>query len=58
MVVLRSKERNVMSFIEDISSYIRSGESDSENLGLEIEHFVINDKGQQMEFHEISSLIN
>ena len=46
-----------MSFIEDISSYIRSGESDSENLGLEIEHFVINDKGQQMEFHEISSLI-
>ena len=46
-----------MSFKEEISSYIRSGESDSENLGLEIEHFVINDKGQQMEFHEISSLI-
>ena len=46
-----------MSFIEDISSYIRSGESDNENLGLEIEHFIINDNGIQMEFHEISPLI-
>ena len=47
-----------MSFIKDISDYIRSGESLNENLGLEIEHFIVNDKGVQMEFHEISGLIN
>ena len=47
-----------MSFINDISDYIRSGESDSQDLGLEIEHFIINDEGKQMEFHEISSLID
>ncbi len=46
-----------MSFINDISDYIRSGESTDQNLGLEIEHFIINDEGKQMEFHEISSLI-
>lgn len=47
-----------MSFIKDISDYIRSGETDNQNLGLEIEHFIINDEGIQMEFHEISNLIN
>ena len=47
-----------MSFINDISEYIRSGESKEQNLGLEIEHFIINDEGIQMEFHEISNLIN
>lgn len=47
-----------MSFLEDISKYIRSGEADDENLGLEIEHFVINDEGTQMGFHEISALIS
>ncbi len=47
-----------MNFIEDISKYIRSGESEDQNLGLEIEHFVINDEGRQMEFHEISNLID
>lgn len=47
-----------MSFIEDISAYIRSGESLDENLGLEIEHFIINDEGNQIDFHEISTLIN
>ncbi len=47
-----------MSFINDISDYIRSGESESQDLGLEIEHFIINDEGTQMEFHEISSLID
>ena len=46
-----------MSFINDISEYIRSGECTDQNLGLEIEHFIINDEGTQMEFHEISSLI-
>ena len=47
-----------MRFLEDISAYIKSGESDDENLGLEIEHFVINDEGTQMGFHEISTLIS
>lgn len=47
-----------MSFIEDISAYIRSGESTDENLGLEIEHFIIDDEGNQIDFHEISTLIN
>jgi glutamate--cysteine ligase len=47
-----------MSFIEDISAYIRSGESTDENLGLEIEHFIIDDQGNQIDFHEISTLIN
>ncbi len=47
-----------MSFINDISDYIRSGESKDQNLGLEIEHFIVNDEGVQMEFHEISNLIN
>ena len=47
-----------MSFLEDISEYIRSGETKSQNLGLEIEHFIINDEGVQMGFHEISNLID
>ncbi len=47
-----------MSFLEDISAYIKSGETEGQNLGLEIEHFIINDEGVQMEFHEISNLIN
>ena len=28
-------------FLKKIESYIRSGESASQNLGLEIEHFII-----------------
>ena len=47
-----------MSFLEDISAYIKSGETEDQNLGLEIEHFIINDEGVQIEFHEISNLIN
>ncbi len=47
-----------MGFRKDISEYIRSGETDSQNLGLEIEHFIINDEGVQIDFHEISHLIN
>lgn len=46
-----------MSIVNDIKEYIRSGESDSRDLGLEIEHFVINDDGVQIGFHEVSSLI-
>ena len=47
-----------MSILKDISDYIRSGESSDENLGLEVEHFIVNDEGVQMGFHEISNLID
>lgn len=46
-----------MSIKNDIVKYLRSGESESKGLGLEIEHFVVNDEGRQIEFHEISSII-
>ena len=46
-----------MSLLSDVSAYIRSGESLSQKLGLEIEHFIINDRGIQIDFHEISTLI-
>lgn len=46
-----------MSLLSDVSGYIRSGESLSQKLGLEIEHFIVNDRGIQIDFHEISTLI-
>ena len=46
-----------MSLIKDISDYIRSGETSSQKLGLEIEHFVINENGIQIDFHQISDMI-
>ena len=46
-----------MSFKEDIVSYIQSGESDDKNLGLEIEHFVVDENGNQIGFDEITDLI-
>ena len=46
-----------MSIVNDIEDYIRKGESDSRDLGLEVEHFVIDSKGVQIGFHEVSSLI-
>ena len=46
-----------MSFLESIYKYVKSGESRSENLGLEIEHFVINESGEQIGFEEVTSLI-
>lgn len=46
-----------MSIKESVKRYIRDGESLSQGLGLEIEHFVINDAGVQIEFHEVSSII-
>ena len=46
-----------MNFVKDISNYIRNGETTSKKLGLEIEHFVIDDNGDQIGFDEISSLI-
>ena len=46
-----------MSFLQDIYGYIKSGETDTENLGLEIEHFVVDKNGDQIGFDEITSLI-
>ena len=47
-----------MGFLPDVYEYLKSGESESENLGLEIEHFVVNEKGEQIRFEEISLLID
>jgi len=46
-----------MSVTKVIEDYIRSGETKDKKLGLEIEHFVINDKGIQITFPEITQLI-
>ena len=46
-----------MSLLSDVSAYIRSGETTTKKLGLEIEHFIINEKGVQIDFHQISNLI-
>lgn len=46
-----------MSIKESVKRYIRDGEAVSQGLGLEIEHFVVNDAGVQIEFHEVSSII-
>lgn len=46
-----------MSIREEIREYLKSGESESRDLGLEIEHFIVNDDGVQIGFHEISDLI-
>lgn len=46
-----------MSIVNDITEFIRKGETDSEALGLEIEHFVVDKDGVQIGFHEVSSLI-
>ena len=46
-----------MSLHEDIVEYIRSGETSGQALGLEIEHFVVNDEGIQIGFDEVTDLI-
>ncbi len=46
-----------MTMLRDIASYMKSGESPDHNLGLEIEHFIVNEKGNQIGFDEISGLI-
>ena len=43
--------------LQAIADYIRSGESNDKNLGLEIEHFVVDENGDQIGFEEISNLI-
>ena len=40
-----------MSIVNDVAEYIRQGETSSEDLGLEIEHFILNDKGMPIDFH-------
>lgn len=47
-----------MSLIQNIYDYIKSGETDTENLGLEIEHFVVDKNGVQIGFDEVTSLID
>lgn len=47
-----------MSLIQNLYDYIKSGETDTENLGLEIEHFVVDKNGVQIVFDEITSLID
>ena len=46
-----------MSLHSAIVDYIRSGETTGQALGLEIEHFVVNDKGVQIGFDEVTKLI-
>lgn len=46
-----------MGFKEEIVEYIKSGETKSQRFGLEVEHFIINEKGDQISFGEISGLI-
>ena len=47
-----------MSLLQKIYDYIKSGETDTENLGLEIEHFVVDENGAQIGFDEVASLID
>ena len=44
-------------FLKEIYDYIKSGETESEGLGLEIEHFVVDENGVQIPFDEISPLV-
>lgn len=44
-----------MSLLQNIYDYIKSGETDTENLGLEIEHFVVDENGVQIGFDEVTS---
>ena len=46
-----------MSIYEDIVEYIKSGETTDKKLGLEIEHFVVDDEGKQISFDKVVSLI-
>ena len=46
-----------MSFLKTIEEYLRSGETSSKDLGLEIEHFILDKNGDQIPFDVISPLI-
>ena len=51
------KGYELMGTLNDIYEYVRSGETDKERLGLEIEHFIVNEVGAQITFEEITPLI-
>ncbi|MCR4776467.1 MAG: hypothetical protein K5869_08835 [Saccharofermentans sp.] len=46
-----------MGVHEYIVDYIRLGETTGQNLGLEVEHFVVNDRGFPIGFEEVTALI-
>ncbi len=46
-----------MGIREDVMGYFRSGEKMFRKLGLEIEHFVINETGEQIGFEEVTGLL-
>lgn len=52
-----TKGYGIMSTLHDIYEYVRSGETEKEQLGLEIEHFIVNEVGVQITFDEITPLI-
>ena len=39
-----------MGYLKDIYEYVKSGETKRQNLGLEIEHFVVDKNGVQITF--------
>ena len=39
------KGYGIMGTLHDIYEYVRSGETEKERLGLEIEHFIVNEVG-------------
>ena len=47
-----------MTIRKDIVEYLRSGETGLKNIGVEIEHFVIDSHGNQIEFDEVAELID
>ena len=51
------KGYEIMGTLNDIYEYVRSGETEKERLGLEIEHFIINEVGVQITFEEVTPLI-
>ncbi|MDO4622781.1 MAG: glutamate-cysteine ligase family protein [Eubacteriales bacterium] len=46
-----------MSIIEDVKAYLQSGEKNSQDIGLEIEHFVVDENGDQIGFDLVTRLI-
>lgn len=47
-----------MSILNDLVQYIKGGEKNSKKLGLEIEHFIVDDNGNQILFDEVTKLID
>ena len=46
-----------MSYFQDIYEYIKKGECETGRLGLEIEHFVVDNRGMPIGFTQVCSLI-